>query len=423
MFTQVRPGLLYASDAPRLIQEITGEVEFLEYVLHSDRPSVTGRASYKAFVLPGPRSDMLLAADASRGQLNALTSRNSPDSGGIGVLPSATQPIDVDQASGSEHLSWVAGKDTRLSETVFANWTATDDNAMMPTTTSVVETGLSGGIDHSFRSDSFGLQVGGSYLRLERIAPPGSMPGSTLERQLNPRATAVWRHDIDKHWSLNLDGGAIYVNPIANDPYNPGIPLRASVFPIFGGLVAYSEQWGRATVAVRRSVTPDLFIALNTVDDSAIAQVALPLPWLDDNPHLRSPKLVGLGTIAVERAQLVDPNTSVTSGSFILSRIDLGVAWTPRPGQTYGLRYQLLYQKGDSQAVLITPSFYSNTLFFTFALRYPDRVAAQVPRTLQSVRADRKDLAPVGAEPVVPDPTEQLPQDDDSGGGSDPRDR
>ncbi len=423
MFMQVRPGLLYAYDAPRFIQEVIGEVEFLEYILHSDRPSVTGHASWKAFVLPGPRSDMMLNADASRGQLNALSSRNSPDQTGIGVLPTGTVPIDVDSASASENLAWISSKETRAAENAFANWTATDDNQMNRTTTNVFETGLTGSFDRAFRSSSLGIQAGGSFLRLERIAPVGAMPGSTLQKQLNPRATAVFRYDIDKHWSVNLDGGAIYVNPIAKDKYNPDVELRSSVFPIFGGLLAYTESWGRATVSARRSVTPDLFIALNTVDDTVMTQVAMPLPWFDANQHARSPKLVGMGTLAVEHAQLVVPNTSALEGNFYLARADVGVAWTPHPGQTYGLRYQLIYQHGSSGTAIPEPTFYTNTLFFTFSLRYPDRVAATVPRRLDSVRADRKDLSPVGAEPVVPDPTETLPLGDDSDGGGDGRDR
>ncbi|MGE5183436.1 MAG: hypothetical protein ACM31C_15300 [Acidobacteriota bacterium] len=419
---QVRPGLLYAYDAPRMIQELLGEVEFLEYILHSDRPSVTGHASWKAFLLPGPRSDMLLSADASRGQLNALSSRNTPDQTGIGVLPSGTAPIDVDSANASENLSWISSKATRTAENAFANWTATDDNQMNRTTTSVVETGLTVSFDSTFRSSSLGIQAGGSFLRLERIAPPGAMPGSTLQKQLNPRATAVFRYDIDKHWSVNLDGGAIYVNPIGSDKYNPGVALRAATFPIFGGLLAYTETWGRAALTARRSVTPDMFIAVDTVDDTLMTQVAMPLPWLDDHPHARSPKLVGMGTLAVEHAQLIDPDTSMLQGNFYLARADVGVAWTPHPGQTYGLRYQLIYQHGNGGTAILEPSFYTNTLFFTFSLRYPDRVAAQVPRRLDSVRADRKDLSPVGAEPVVPDPTEDLPLGDDSDGG-DGRDR
>jgi hypothetical protein len=164
-----------------------------------------------------------------------------------------------------------------------------------------------------------------------------------------------------------------------------------------------------------------LLIAENTVDDTATAQLALPLPWLDDNPHLRTPKLVGMASLGVERTQLLDPNTSALDGQYYAGRVDAGVSYTPRPGFTYGVRYEYVYQNASQSATMvvpIAPSYWRNTLYFTFTVRYPDRVAVQVPRQTESVRADRKDLAPVGAEPVVPDPTEALPDDgDDSNDG------
>jgi hypothetical protein len=416
IFTQIRPGVLFAYDAPRMIHELSAELELLEYAFHSDNPSVTGHVGWLGFFLPGPRSELFLGANASDGQLNALTSRTSPDQTGLSVLPTSTQPIDVRQADASEYLSWMATKEVRTSQNAFARWTSTDDNLPMPTTTSVFEAGMNLGLERSFRSDSFALQGGASFLRLEDLAPPGTMPGSTLQRQINPRGSLVWRHDIDKRWSTNFDGGVVYVNPIASDPYNPTVQLRSALFPVFGGLLAYSEAWGRATIMARRQVTPDLFVALDTVTDSVTAQLSLPLPWLDDNPHARAPKLVGLASVGAERAQLLDPNTSQENGQIYLGHLDAGIGWTPRPGQTYGVRYELIYQHGDPNGAIPTQSFVRNTLFFTFSLRYPDRIAATIPRQTESVRADRKDLAPVGAEPVVPDPTEQQSDDEDSGG-------
>jgi hypothetical protein len=97
----------------------------------------------------------------------------------------------------------------------------------------------------------------------------------------------------------------------------------------------------------------------------------------------------------------------------MVARLDLGVGWSPRSGQTFGLRYEFQYQVGDTVAEMIVPSFFRNTFYFTFALRYPEDLQVRVPRRNNSVRADRKDLSPVGAEPVIVDPTEFL----EGGGG------
>ncbi len=402
LFFQLRPGVLFAYDAPRMIHELDAEVEVLEYTFHSTDPSVTFHGGWKANFLPSPRSDVTVVANASTGKVNAIVARTAPDQTGIAVTP--TGSIDQSQADGSEFGSWQATKSTRVSQTGFARWATTDDN--MGTTTSTEEAGGGLGFERSFDHDTVGLEAGGSVLRLERIAPATAAMGSTLNRQVDPRGTLVWRHDINKRWSVNADGGLVYVMPYGVDPYNPTVTRRSEIYPVFGGLLAYSEPWGRAALDVHRSVSPNLFIAQNTVDDSAILQLAMPLPWPDDT-RLASPKLVALGSLGAEQTQLIAADSSQLVGTFKVARLDVGVGYTPSPGITYGVRYEFIYQTGDSTATMLIPSYYRNTLFFTFSVRYPDRMAAQVQPQTKSVRSDRSDLSPNGGEPVVPEAPEE----------------
>jgi hypothetical protein len=165
-------------------------------------------------------------------------------------------------------------------------------------------------------------------------------------------------------------------------------------------------------LSARRDVAPNLFLAQNTVDDAVNFQVALPLPWLEASR--RVPKLAALGSVGVARTQLIDSDTGSTAGDFKVAHLDVSVGYTPSPGQTYGLRYELAYQTGDSAAVMAIPSYLRNTLYATFALRFPDRVAGEVPKRLKIMRSDRKDLLP-GGEEVVPDvldPAQDPAQDD-----------
>lgn len=405
MFFQVRPGVLWALDGPRMIHELDAEVELLEYVLHSDSPSVTFHGGWKGVFLPGPRSELTVVANGSTGKVNAITARTAADQTVVTVTPTGTE--DIDQADASESLSWQSTKASRVSEQGFGRWGATDDN--MGTTTSTAEVGVMLGLEAALDHNSLGIEVGGSFLRLERIAPATAAVGmgSTRTDQVEPRGTLIWRHDLTKQWSFNLDGGGIYVEPVGTDPYNPTVPRIASFFPTFGGLVAYSEVWGRAALNINRSVSQNLFLASNTVDDSAVLQLALPLPWLGST-RLAQPKLVALGTLGAERSQLIDASTGGLQGEFKVARLDAEVGYTPRPGVTYGVRYEFIYQTGNSTATMLIPTYFRNTLFFTFSFRYPDRLAAEVPVNTQSVRADRSDLSPVGAEPVVTDePVEQ----------------
>jgi hypothetical protein len=420
IYMQVRPGMLFSYDSPRAIQELTGEVEFLEYVAHSDKPSVTFRAGWQGFFLPGPRSQLTTTVNASTGQLNAMATRTSPDMAGINVVPPGQ--IDTRQGDAQEYLTYQAGKDTRVSETLFGRWTGTQDaDPMIGVTTDAYESGVTLAGEHTFQHDTIAIDGGASYLWLRRLDPMGVQMGNRLDKQLNPRGSLSWRRDINRVWSLNASGGVVYVNPVGTDPYNPTDKRRANLFPTGSATVAYADNWGLATLTARRSVAPNLYIAENTVNEGVVATVAMPLPWLDKVPHARSPKLVGLGTIGIERSELIDSEQGGTLGTFNVAHVDVGVGYTPSPGQTYGLRYEFLYQTGDSSATMVIPSYWRNTLFFTFSLRYPDRIAGQVPRRTQSFRSDRKDLSPLGAEPVVPDPAEALPQGGDDEGGGDGR--
>jgi hypothetical protein len=410
-YTQVRPGVLFTWETPRMIQVLEADAEVLEYATHNNTdPSFTLAGRWEALFLPTPRSQLGLGADASNGHLNALTARNTPDQTSVNVVPAGS--AEVRNADATEFLSWQATKETRTNQQAYVRWAATNDDAVMPTTTDSVEVGLGLGFDRTFTRDDFGLQVGGSALRLERIAPAGSTAGSRLDQQLNPTATGSWRHDYTKHWSTSLSAGLVYVNPYGTDPHNPmAMDRRAAAYPVYGGTLAYTDVWGGATLTAARGVSPNLYIAQNTVSDGVTAKILLPMPWLDSRPRNGDPLFTALGSLGVERTQLVDPDTSDLQGSFQLARADIGLQWQPRASVKYTLRYEFVYQHGDAIASAITPSYYRNSLFFEFAFRYPEIVATQVPRTNGSVRADGGDLAPVGAEPVVPDAAAPAPSE------------
>ena len=403
VYVQIRPGVLFAYDTPRLIQDLAAELEVLEYAEHSHTPSLTARAGWRAVFTSGPRSELTMVANASSGRLNAITARTSPDQTSVGAVPAGE--IKARQADASAQLGWQATHELRLAERGLVRWAATTDGLDMPTTTDSIELGAAITMERAFRHDTLGLDLGTGYVDLERIAPPTPISGSSLVRAVEPQALALWRHDFDAAWSLAAEAGALLIAPIGTDPYAPALPHPSGWYPVAGALVAYSQPWGHASLAVRHAVAANLLLAQNTVGDSATAQVAIPLPWLDDNPHAHAPKLVALGSLGVERSAFVDPRTAMTLASFELLRVDLGVGWTPKPGQTYGVRYELAVQHGNAAAAAtIAPSFYRNTVFFTFALRIPDRLTTDVPIHGASVRADRGDVAPApaDAEPVVP---------------------
>jgi hypothetical protein len=411
VFVTVRPGVLYAYDAPRMIHDFTAEVEAIEYLLHSDQPSLDGHAGWRAVFLPGPRSSVTMSVDAGTGRVTALSSQTTADQTVAVAAPSGN--IDTQQASVSESMTYSTSEHTRLSQGVLGRYATTDDGA--GTTSDTREVGGNLGFERTFHSDSLLLNATVSYLRLVRAAPADMPAGNGTDHQLNPGATLGWHHDYDQRWSSSANGGIAIVNPIGNDPNDPTATRKVSTFWVAGAGVAYTEVWGRAYLSADRSVAPNLLLAENTLDENINLQVAMPLPWLDVTK--RNPKLSGQASIGYSHSELINSDSGDTEGSVNVGHLDLSVGWTPKPGETFGVRYEFVYQSAgqsssSSTGAVAFPSYYRNTLSFTFSIRIPDRVAGEVPRANKSIRSDRSDLVPVGAEPVVTDPLENGGSDD-----------
>jgi hypothetical protein len=405
VFLTLRPGLLYAYDEPRMIHDFSGEAELTEHLLHSRRPSVTGRGSWRSLFLIGPRAQLTMSINAGTGNLSSLSSRSITDETIATITP--TGDVDIHSADASQSLSWVAGKHVRIVQGIHGRYGSTDDGNGTESETRDVGGHL--GLERSFRSTSITLDASVSYLRLQSLVPPTSPIGNQYSEQLNPRGLLSARHDFTKRWSANAEGGAVYVNPVGTR--NSGNVRRTGdTFGLFGAQVGYTEPRGRAALILRRTVAPNQYLAQNTLEDQATMQVSMPLPWVNDSS--RRVKLAGLASLGVARNQAINAETGSLEGEITAARLDTAVAWAPKPGVTWGARYELVYQSGGTNFMMPTDGYYRNTLMFTYSMRYPERVAAELPKRTRSVRSDRKDLVPLGYEPVIPDILDQGQGDD-----------
>ncbi|MGE0400397.1 MAG: hypothetical protein AB7T06_27020 [Kofleriaceae bacterium] len=413
LFTQIRPGLRFTYGMPRMIHDLELEAEVTQYALHGSVPSLTGRGGWQGLFIPGPRSEVIVSANASSGVLNAITARTTPDQTAIQLTPLGK--VDYQTADASQYASYVLSREYRLSQRLFARASATDDNLEDPTLVTSAEAGATLGFERTFRNSTLGIEAGASIVRMERVAPEGAPMGSRLDRQYNPRVRAAWTYDIDRRFSALLDGGLVYVIPYGTDPYNPDDRTRTpGFFPIVGGQVALVDVWGVATLGLRRDVTPNLLVAQNTVNDIATISGAVPLAWRGESRR-RQPKLVAIGAVQAMRTQLIDPITSSVDNSFGIFRLDAGLQYQVRPGFTWTARYEFMLQtSGKDSMGGYVPGFFRNTLFFSFKIRWPEDIAVSVPKRRQNaVRSDRKDLMPIGAEPVIPDLQDGGNGDDD----------
>ena len=401
MFFTIRPGVLYAYDAPQMVHDFTADAEVVGYLSRTDKPVVTGRATWRSIFLPSPRTTLNMSISAGTGLLSLLSTRLSPDETSATVTPSGK--INVQQTDTAESLSWISSKHTRVLQGVVGRYGFTDDGS--GTTAETREVGGNLGFERTFRKDTVVLDASVRYVQFERVAPVGAELGSRLDHQINPRGVLTWRHDLDRRWSTNVDGGVVFVNPVGTDKYNPGLMKRGGTFAVFGGQVAYVQPWGRAMLSARRNVEPNLFLAQNTVNDEANLQLAMPLTWFGGS--VRRPTVAALGSVGLALTQLIDAQTGSTEANFRVAHADASLGWTPNPGQTYGLRYELVYQTGDEAAQKTAPAFVRNTLYVTFSLRYPARVAGEVPRRMKGMRSDRKDMLPSGGDVDIPDVLEE----------------
>jgi len=402
IFTDIRPGMLFTYNAPRMVQALTAEADLFYYFGRTEA-NVTFRGDWKAFFLTGPRSEASLGASASYGQVKALSASTVSNDNPLQLMP--TGSTNTANAAASEAASWVATEFVRLFERGFARYTTTENtNPMLDVSTRSFEGGGGVGFERRMRYDSVSLEAGASYVYFERKDPFLRQMGPRLDKQVNPRIVGIWAHDFSKHWSAAVNGGAVYVYPT----YNLTGDTKAAFFPTYGILGAYTDVWGRAQLTARRAVTPNLFIAQNTVADGVNLTFAMPLTFLDKDSRKRAPKVVGVGSLGVDRTQLIDPTNAELTGKFLVARVDASVGWQPRAGQTFGMRAEFTYQDGDTIGDMVVPSYRRFTFYFTFALRWPEDVGVRVPRRNNSVRADKSDLAPIGSEPVVIDPAELL---------------
>ena len=406
LFFQLRPGFLYSWGIPRMIHDVSGELEITQYTLHGNEANVAGRAGWNALFLPGPRSQLSVSADAGTGVTSALTARTPPDQVVVELQPLQNQTFQ--SVSASEYGSYTITPDTRIAERFYARASEMDDNAMdrdPSLTNTVVSSRDFGGsltLSRSWKKTSLSLDVGGSILRLERVAPVDAIRPSRLDRQRNPRVRLALGRDIDKRLSAGLDAGFVYVIPYGTDPYNPDDTSARGrgLYPLFGGNLSYTDGWGVGTMSLRRDVSPNLLLGVNTINEAAQIAAAMPLPWREDNRR-RQPKLVGLGTLSILRTRFIDPVTADPSASFGVARIDLGVQYNVRPGFAYTIRYEMMWQTGDDNAMTPVGSFFRNTFFFSFKYRYPEDVAQPIPKR-KRMRADGEEGLTEG-EPVIQD--------------------
>ncbi|MCA9676700.1 MAG: hypothetical protein H6708_32165 [Kofleriaceae bacterium] len=382
-YAQLRPGLLFTWERPRMIQQLEAAIEGTGYASHTEAWTLSYHGAWRAFFLVSPRSEASTTATASAGTLNTFTTTTTADNGQVAVLPSATN--DFTSVDVAEHFSYQVTRPLRVTQSLTGRLFDTSDDTLM-TSTAGREVGGSLGLDRAWRYDAVGLNVATSYVSLSRVNM--GVADETSTDQMNAQLTLSWRRDLSRRWTSVVDGGVTSI-----------VPLDAAdevvVQPTVGVQLGYFPNWGNAGLQLRRSVAPNLYIAQNTITDQAGVNAWLPLPWLADDPNL--PKLSAQGTAGFARTRLIDAVTGTAVSSFDVATADAAVNYLMNPSAVFTLRYQFIVQNGDETALTQVFDYTRHSIILSFHGRWPSRLAAEMP-VRATLRVDRSNVTSVGDE-------------------------
>ncbi len=382
-YAQLRPSILYTYEAPRAIHELSAELDATGYARHTSAWALAARGAWRGFFVVSPRTEAGTSLSASFGESNTLTASTPAGAGQPQLLPPGA--VDILTLAGTEHVSHAASEFWQVTHDGNAQLVSTSapaaDPAAMDSTTRGVDAGVALGVERSWLADAVGGDVGISFNSLRAA--------DVTQQQVLGRATLRWRHDLGRRFTTALDGGVATL--VSTD-----VQGEWAIRPTVGAQLTYVPDWGTASLALRRTVAPNLFIAQNTVATGGVLSAMLPLPWLSRDP--REPELALAGTLAYERTELLDLATDATTSTFDLASADVALTWMPSPGYNLGLRYQFAQQtpRGELMAGAPALAYQRNTVLLAFSARWPERPAGEIPK--RSGRVDRRDVTPITGE-------------------------
>lgn len=369
-----RPGVLTTYETPRTIHNVEYTLDANLYLDHTEARSIGHNLIARGFYLTSPRSEVQTSLGISTGMLAALSTRQTPSEG---------QPVARGSGNGefwsidaSQGLNYAATRDLRVTQGLQVHRLSSTD--ALGAETHGTDLGASLGVDRGWRQSALAVQTGARYVILTQ--------GLTDNRSIHSSLAVSFRRDLSRRWSSLADAGVAWIAPIDEDAH--------TVQPTFGLNLSYAPEWGAAGFQVRRALAPNLYLAENTITDTAIANASLPLPWLTDDPNL--PTLTVGGVLGAGRSQVIRGDVIASTVNVVFG--DLAVTYAPRGDLTFVVRAQHQRQiPGESTTMMAALEYDRTTVITSVTWRFPERLAADIPMR-DSLRVDRRDNTPVGEE-------------------------
>jgi hypothetical protein len=154
--------------------------------------------------------------------------------------------------------------------------------------------------------------------------------------------------------------------------------------------------WGSAAASVRHDAGPNLFLAQNEISDAVVVNAALPVPFAYLGSTRQQPKLTFMTSTGASYVRFLSNITGESVGRFTVFYADAALQYLPKPHLSVGVRFQFVSQSETEDVVdpmLQTLGYTRNTFMVTFAGRWPERLAVEMP-VRNRIRV--REITPVG---------------------------
>lgn len=383
-FSQLSPGVLFTSETRRMIQVASYTFTANLFVSHTEANSYSNDLAWNSIYSLSAVSELGLSAGASNGRINTFNLQSAASDTGLDQLPNGG--VSFVSADVSQFLRRELTRAWRAQQrSAFRVFKPIGDSSSLGTNLSWNNTA---GVQHSWQYDSLGLDMRADFTRF------GTAVGTESNKQLTVGPNLRYLHDFTDSLSGELGAGAVLV--VQADDFGQRIAQ-----PVATAAVRYIREGGRAEVAYRHSVAPNLFVAQTTVNDEVSLRAGLPVPFVD--------RAAISGSVGYQQGRIVDVQMGGLIGSTKLFLADVAASWSPNESLAVSLRYQRFDQLRSQAATATSRSYARNQVLLSLSGRYPSRDAATVPSRLDA-RVDESNEQNLGQT----DPSDHTAADADA---------
>jgi hypothetical protein len=364
-FIDVRPGVLFYLDSPRLSHRFRYTLITHVFFGRGAPNSISNTVDWSSYYGLSPNADLVLALELTHGRVNTFSTIQGASSTSINALP--TGSFNFLSPSFQEGLQYRLSPLWQVNEAGNVGAFRPLENTGAPTTFRA-DSRLH--LDRMFLRDSVG--VGG---RLGYARSTGFRRGTEVfpeSGQIVEGADIRWRRELSPSFSSEIDAGVVRAVPAGGD--------GASVMgPAGGANLRYSTYDGTAEIFYSRSMQPNLYLGRLFYTDMVGARAGIPVSH--DDRFWRHVSVAS--SVGYQNGRIVDTTRGELSTKLDIFMGDLAITYAPTKSFHTGARYQYFRQKSTpgpaAESIATLATFDRHIVMLTIGIVYPDRERPDPP--------------------------------------------